>query len=91
MTRTLIRGARLLDRWEGLRLLLQVANSSDSERRSIALGEIQQWVSGVNRRFTAPPAAILKEIQIRLSAIRAAESAEEWRELANIIDRTASA
>jgi hypothetical protein len=90
-TKSLIRGVRLLDRWEGLRLLLQVANSTDSERRSIALGEIRQWLNGVNRRFTAPPGAILEEIQIRFSTMRRAEDAREWRELANIIDHVVSA
>lgn len=85
--RMLLRGARQLDKWEGLKLLLIVTASPDPERRTVAMDEIHHWIGASNRRFTAPSPAMTEEIGSLLRATRIPEHGADWRKLTDSIDR----
>jgi len=85
--RTLVRGARILDKWEGLRTLLNLAVAPRPDVRAAALGELRQWIATSNRRFTTAPPGTIQEIRTVLDAAQTAELGEIWRDLAAITDR----
>lgn len=87
--RTLLRGTRLMDKWQGLRLLLRLAGSKEPRRKSIVNAEIRHWILACSRRFTTPPAEMAEEILGLLEVLRAddSEHSELWRTLADILRR----
>jgi hypothetical protein len=49
--RQLVRGARLLEKWEAIRFLLPLLSTSDAP---VAHEEVNRWIQSANRRFVAP-------------------------------------
>ena len=77
----------LLEKWEGLRLLLALADSPQVERRDMAVGALGQWIVASNRRFATPPAESAQEIRTLLQAPRPPGHEHLWRALAQILER----
>jgi hypothetical protein len=48
--RQLVRGARLLEKWEAIRFLLPLLSTSDAP---VAHEEVNRWIQSANRRFVA--------------------------------------
>ena len=83
----LVRGARQLDKWEALRVLLALAGSPQPARRAIATAGLGHWLMAANRRFTAPAAGIGRDLRQLMNAAVTSESDALWRELSDIIRR----
>ena len=63
----LMRGTRLLGKWEGLDLLLHIY--PDVLMRESATEEIAHWLTASNRRFTSPSSELLLRIQDALAKL----------------------
>lgn len=80
--RQLIRGARLMGKWDALVFLLPLLSTSDA---LVAHAEIDRWLESTNRRFTAPEPGIRMIITKYLQELRQSPDTRQQLQIAEIM------